>query len=88
MAATPGASPHATTGSKSGLAIASMVLGILAIPFILLWPIAVILALVGLTLGVIARGAGAGGQATAGIVCSVIALIGVVALLVAAGLSA
>jgi hypothetical protein len=70
------------------MAIASMVLGILAIPFILLWPIAVVLALIGLTLGVIARGAGAGGQATAGIVCSVIALIGVVALLVAAGMSA
>ena len=87
MAATPSASPHASTGSKSGMAIASMVLGILAIPFILLWPIAVVLAVIGLTLGVIARGAGARGQATAGIVCSVIALIGVVALLVAAGMS-
>ena len=104
MAATPDTSPldrHASpvsdhntaTGRKSGMATASMVLGILAIPFVLLWPIAVILAIVGIVLGAIARGQirrdglQGGGQAMAGIVCSVVALVGVAALLIAAAAS-
>ena len=90
----PPVSDHTTpTGTKNGLATASMVLGILALPFLLFWPIALILGIVGLTLGFIARGQikrggmQGSGQAMAGIVCSAIALLLIVVLFVAIGIS-
>lgn len=68
----------------SGMGVASMVCGILAIPTLsfafLCLPVSPILAIIALCLGVAARGrvrrgvGGGGGMATAGIVCGTIAL--------------
>ena len=73
----------APQGGMSGLAIASMVTGILSIPGCCCWPVGAALALTGAILGIIGltkikassgsmRG---GGMAIAGIVCSGIGLI-------------
>jgi hypothetical protein len=97
MAATPhpadrhSAPPVTSTDRKSGKATASMILGILSLPALLFWPVSVVLALVGLTLGFIARGEAkrgmeGGGMAMAGIVCSGIALA-IVVILFAVGVA-
>ena len=90
----PPVSDHRTaTGTKSGMATASMVLGIIALPALLFWPLALILGIVGLTLGLVARGQikrsgmqGAG-QAMAGIICSALALALIVVLFVIIGIA-
>ena len=86
--APPVADRTAAGAVKDGRATASMILGILAIPLmILFWPIGLVLAVVGIVLGVISRnnirrnGLAGGGQATAGIACSVVALVLFVAVL-------
>ena len=64
-----------------GLAVASMVLGILSIVLCCFWPVSIPMAIIAIVLGFIARGkaargeAGGGGMAVAGIVCAIIALI-------------
>ena len=72
----PGAPPP-----SAGLAIASMVCGIVSLPMLCLWPLSIPLAIVAVVLGIIAkrqarRGiAGGVGMATAGIVCGTITLV-------------
>ena len=67
----------------SGLAIASMVCGILSIPLLCAWPVSIPLAVVAVVLGLVARGqvrrgvAGGGGMAIAGIVCGAVPLAAV-----------
>ena len=86
MAATPNASTHAApaTGAKSGMATAAMIVGILAIPALLIPILAIILGIVAIVLGVVAKGQirksgmSNAGQATAGIVCGVIGLVGAI----------
>jgi hypothetical protein len=64
----------------SGLAVASMVCGIVSVPLLCIWFMALPLAIVALILGIIARNAvrrgeaGGGGMATAGIACAGFAL--------------
>lgn len=64
-----------------GLAVASMVLGILSVVMCCLWFLSVPMAIIAIVLGVIARGkaargeAGGGGMATTGIVFGVIGLL-------------
>lgn len=78
MGAYPPAAP-----SAQGMAVASMVLGILALVLFWCWFLGIGLALVGLPLGLVARTKIAKGevipqgmgQATAGIACSAIALV-------------
>ena len=60
---------------KNGMAIASLVLGIVSIVFIwIYWGVGILAAVVGLILGIIARNQSPNTMATAGIVLSVIAL--------------
>ena len=65
----------------AGLAVASMVCGIVSIPLLCFWPVSIPLAIVAVVLGLIARGqvrrgtAGGGGMAVAGIVCGAIPLV-------------
>lgn len=64
-----------------GLAVASMVLGILSVVMCCLWFLSIPMAILAIVMGVIARGkatrgeAGGGGMATTGIVCGVIGLL-------------
>lgn len=62
-------------GDKKGMAIASLVLGIVSIVFSCAWYLAIPAAIVGLFLGVTANKAAKSGMTTAGIVLSVIGLI-------------
>jgi hypothetical protein len=86
MAATPNASTHAApaAGTKSGMAVAAMIVGILSIPAILIPILAIILGIVAIVLGAVAKGQirksgmSNAGQATAGIVCGVIGLVGAI----------
>ncbi len=66
--------PPQNAGDKKGMAIASMVLGIISVVFFCLWYIAIPAAIVGLVLGVLSNKAAKSGMATAGIVLSIIAL--------------
>ena len=74
---------------SSGLAIASLVLGILSIPPFCLWCVSLPLAVTAIVLGAIARSqassgkAGGAGIALAGIICGVIAILLTVALIAA-----
>src|SRR5215218_3858591 len=69
-----------THGATSGKATASMIVGIIGLVMaILFWPLGIIISIVGLVLGVMAkgdirRGATNSGAATAGIVCSSIGI--------------
>ena len=76
--------PPTTARPRNGLGVAALVIGVaslVAAVSFLLFPIALVAGLVGLILGIIAltrgrtRGATNPGQATAGVICSVIALI-------------
>ena len=64
-----------------GIAIASMVLGIVSIVIFCAWPLSIPCAIVGLILGIIARGkarrgeAGGRGMAKAGIITSTVAIV-------------
>lgn len=64
-----------------GLAVASMVLGILSVVMCCLWFLSIPMAIIAIVLGVVARGkvaqgqAGGGGMATTGIVCGIIGLL-------------
>ena len=75
------ASPVADHGTTSGKATASMIVGIIGLVMaILFWPLGIIISIVGLVLGMMAkgdirRGATNGGAATAGIVCSSIGIV-------------
>ena len=66
---------------SAGLSIASMILGILSIPVCCVWFLSIVFGLLGIILGVIARGkvsrgeASGGGMAITGIVCGVIGLL-------------
>ena len=71
---------------KKGFAIASLVLGIVAIVSGCAWYVAIPCAIVGLILGIMANKVKKTGMATAGIVLSIIALV--LAVLVIAGLGA
>ena len=68
-------------GKSPGLAVASMVCGILSIPVCCVWVLSIILGLLGVVLGIIARGkitrgeASGGGMAVTGIVCGIIGLL-------------
>src|ERR1700754_4058878 len=80
----------ASGAEKDGRALAALIVGILSIPLTLaFWPIGLILAVVGIALGAVARGnikrnglAGQG-QATAGMVCGIVAIALFVALIAA-----
>jgi len=78
------------SGGGSGLAVASMVLGIISLVLFCVWYIAIPCAIVGLVLGLIAgakatRGeASGGGMAKAGIICSIIAIVLAILLVVLA----
>ena len=86
MAATPNASTHAApaAGTKSGMAVAAMIVGILSIPALLIPILAIILGIVAIVLGVVAKGQirksgmSNAGQATAGIVCGAIGVVGAI----------
>lgn len=75
---------NAPQGGK-GMAVASMVLGIVAIVLSCIWYISIPCAIIGLILGIMYNKKNAkSGMATAGIVCSIIALILVVVVLLMA----
>ena len=90
--AVPGPQPQSSQPPGSGLAIASMVLGILSLPLFCFWPGAIPLGILATVLGFVARskvkaGTGAGGgMAMAGIVCGIIAIV--LAILMLAGVAA
>lgn len=69
-----------TSRPSSGLAIASMVLGIVSLALFCVWYVAIPCAIIGLVLGVVANGkssrgeAGGAGMAKAGMICSIVAL--------------
>lgn len=66
---------------SSGLAVTSMVLGIVSLPACICWPLAVVLAIAAIVLGVMAKNkikagqASGNGMATAGIICGAVALV-------------
>ena len=70
--------PQQPAGGKKGIAIAGLVLGVIGLVFMCIplfqW-IGMIAGLIGLILSIIGKKQGAGGVATAGLVCSIIALI-------------
>ncbi len=57
-----------------GVAIASMVLGIVSLVFVWFWPISLPCAIIGLVLGISGRSSRGHGMAIAGIVCSLVTL--------------
>jgi len=66
--------------SGNGIAIASMVLGIISIPLVCFWYISIPCAILAIIFGVVGRsaakkGAPRGGMATAGLVCGLIGLL-------------
>lgn len=70
-----------------GMAIASMVLGIVSIVLCCIWYISVPCAIIGLILGILYNKKGTkSGMATAGIVCSIIAIVLVVLVFILAAL--
>jgi heme/copper-type cytochrome/quinol oxidase subunit 2 len=86
--ATPhdGRAPTTTTG-RSGGALASMIVGIIAMPMGLIIPIVgIVMGIIAIVLGFSARKSGASnaGQATAGIVCGGIGILVAVGLIIAA----
>jgi hypothetical protein len=89
------ATPHggrapATRGGHSGAAMASMIVGIIAIPAVLIPILAIVMGIVAIVLGVSARRSGAtnAGQAMAGIICGSIGLILALGIIVLAASSA
>ena len=74
----------------AGMAVASMVCGIVSVPLLCLWPVAVVLAIVAIVLGLMARGqarrgvASGRGMATAGVVCGGVTIGVVVAIVLVA----
>lgn len=83
---TPEPVQEAPQGGK-GKAIAAMVLGIVAIVFSCRWYISIPCAIVGLVLGILHnKNNTKSGMATAGIVCSIIALVLVVLVLILAAI--
>jgi hypothetical protein len=89
----PGAAPT-TRGGRSGRATASMVLGIISIPAALFPILGLIIGVIGLTLGLLARGdidrrgLSNRGQAVAGIVLNSIGLVLTIANMVAGAIIA
>lgn len=71
----PMASAPQGTGDKKGMAIASLVLGIVSVVFCCAWYLAIPAAIVGLVLGIKANKVVKTGLGTAGIVLSIIGLI-------------
>lgn len=59
----------------NGMAVASLVLGILSITFCCAWYISAVMAIVGLILGIVAKRKGSAGMATAGIILNVFGLL-------------
>lgn len=80
MPGQPGGMPPGA-GLPKGLAIASMVCGIVALVLFCIWFISIPTAIVAIILGVVAKGkvksgqAAGGGMATAGLVCGTIGLV-------------
>lgn len=73
---------------SNGLAIASMVLGIVSLILACILPyVSWVPAIVGIVLAAIAKKKAKSGMATAGLVCSIIALVVVIILLVVVGVS-
>lgn len=58
----------------SGLGIASMVCGIVALPALLCWPLSIVLALVGIVLGACSLKSPGKGMGIAGLACGIVAL--------------
>jgi hypothetical protein len=83
-------SPGRGTGvGTSGMAIASMVLGIVSLVFFCVWYLAIPAAILAIVLGLLARaqlmpGQGGKGFATAGIICGFVAMF--IAIVIVAGL--
>jgi hypothetical protein len=83
---TPESGQEAPQGGK-GMAIASMVLGIVGMVLCCIWYISIPCAIVGLVLGIMHNKKNTkSGMATAGIVCSIIAIILAVAIIVLAAI--
>lgn len=76
-------------GEKKGLAIASLVLGIVSVVFMCLWYIGIPCAILGLVFGILSNKAKKNGMATAGIVLSIIGflLVALLLILVIAGIT-
>ena len=72
-----GYDPYNTTPvpQSNGMAVGSLVLGILSIVGCCFWYVAVVLAIIGLILGVMAKKKNPSGMATAGIILSAIDLV-------------
>ena len=79
-----------TTRGNSGGALASMIVGIIAIPAVIIPILAIVMGIVAIVLGVNARRSGAtnAGQAMAGIICGSIGLVLALAIIVLAASSA
>jgi Domain of unknown function (DUF4190) len=79
-----------TTGGRSGAALASMIVGIIAIPAVLIPILAIVMGIVALVLGINARRSGATntGQAMAGIICGSIGILLALGIIIAAAASA
>ena len=79
-----------TTGGRSGAALASMIVGIIAIPAVLIPILAIVMGIIAIVLGVSARRGGATnvGQAMAGIICGSVGLVLALAIIVVAASSA
>ncbi|MBE2315475.1 DUF4190 domain-containing protein [Solirubrobacter sp. CPCC 204708] len=85
--ASPVSDHRTASGAKNGMAVAAMIVGILAIPAIIVPILAIILGVVAIVLGAVARsraksgGMSGSGQAMAGIVCGAIGIVGAVAII-------
>ena len=70
-----------STPPPAGLAVASMVCGIVSIPLLCAWPVAIPLGIVAVVLGFVAKGhvrrgtGGGSGMAMAGIICGAVPLV-------------
>ena len=86
----PTTSTTARTGGHSGGALASMIVGIIAIPAVLIPILAIVMGIIALVLGISARRSGATntGQALAGIICGSIGILLALGIIVLAASSA
>ena len=81
----PGFSPYPPQQPGNGMAVASLVMGILSLIFCCIWVLPFLFAILGLIFGCVAKSKGAGGMATAGIILSVCgALLSIIWIVLAA----
>lgn len=75
-----------TVPDRKGLAIASLVLGIVSLVFFCLWYISIPCAVLGIIFGTMSKTSSGAGMAKAGLICSIIAIaIAILALTILAG---